>query len=202
VTVSPSSAAISGTRSKPCVEEYVRTALACAAIAMRSARILASGTLNPFGVGSAKRLYETLGNFPSTEGAVACGFFNAHNARCRHATRPMTVPKVPSDMARRWLVAVPIHLGPSVTSSAIFIVVSGKIIGAGEPEPFTYVSRRSQLSGADHQICLIGDGAQGSGRGRLKSKNMLDDVTSAADKQRINRLNDRNSLSLCNSDAK
>src|ERR1035441_9841279 len=81
------------------------------AIAVRSARICASGTLKPTGDGSADRLYETLGNLPSTEGAVACGFIDAQNARCRHATRLTTAAKVPSDIARRCL-AEPINPPP------------------------------------------------------------------------------------------
>jgi hypothetical protein len=51
-------------------------------------------------------LYETLGNFSSTEGAVACGFLTTQNPKCRAANRQTITPKLPSDIARRWPLAV------------------------------------------------------------------------------------------------
>jgi hypothetical protein len=92
-------------------------------MAVRSARIRASGMIRPC-VGSAKRLYETLGNFQSTEGAMVCGLLSAQNSRCMHATRQTTAAKLPIEIARRWGFAEPIHLPAGVTLSANFIMIS------------------------------------------------------------------------------
>src|ERR1700721_365214 len=91
-------------------------------MAVRSARIRASGTVSPAEGAPANRLYEPLASRPSTEAAVVAGFFRAQNPRCMQATRPRTKAIVPKDIARLRPYRVPTDSPPRTVSSAVFIL--------------------------------------------------------------------------------
>src|ERR1700744_196839 len=90
-------------------------------MAVRSARIVASGTVRPAEGGPMNRLYETLASGPSTAAAVVVGFLTAQSPRWTQATKPSTRAIVPRDMVRLRPYPMPIDFPPGMISSAVFI---------------------------------------------------------------------------------
>ena len=104
----------------------MRIALACPAMAVRSVRIRASGTVRPLEGEPSKRLYETLASLSSTDAAVVAGFFSAQNARWTQATRPRTKAKVPKGITRLRPCLMPTNSPLRSISSAVFIILQNK----------------------------------------------------------------------------
>src|ERR1700722_20027652 len=98
-------------------------------MAVRSVRILASGTFRPEEGEPSKRLYETLASLSSTDAAVVAGFFSAQNTRWMQATRPRTKATVPKETARLTLSLMQTHLSPQAIAVGFFILaLSGPFI--------------------------------------------------------------------------